>query len=119
MAERKTNPAFVNGVPEMLILKLLSQRAMHGYELVQAIKIATREGLEFGEGCVYPILHRLEAEGLLKANRESLGGRVRVVYKATSRGKAQLAETVGSWRQVVASINHALQGGERGKSALA
>jgi PadR family transcriptional regulator PadR len=118
MMRRKTNPAFLNGVPEMLILRLLSRRAMHGYELVQAIKAATREELEFGEGCVYPILHRLEADGLLKASEESVGGRVRFVYRTTARGKAQLAETVSSWRRIVASIDHALQGGERGTSAL-
>jgi PadR family transcriptional regulator PadR len=116
---RKSNPAFLNGVPEMLILKLLAQRAMHGYELVQAIKTATRDRLEFGEGCVYPILHRLEADGLLKATEESVGGRVRFVYRVSARGKAQLAATVSSWRRIVSSIEHALQGGERGESALA
>ena len=61
----RSNPAFLNGVPEMLLLELLSRRPMYGYQLVQAIKAATNEGLEFGEGCVYPILHRLESQGLL------------------------------------------------------
>lgn len=65
--QRKSNPPFLNGVPEMLILKLLSRRPMYGYELVQAIRQATNEELQFGEGCVYPILHRLESQGLLKA----------------------------------------------------
>lgn len=119
MSERKTNPAFLNGVPEMLILQLLSRRAMHGYELVQTIRTATREGLGFGEGCIYPILHRLESQGLLKASRESVGGRNRVVYRVTAKGKAQLSETISSWQQVVTSINHALQGGNRGRAALA
>ena len=119
MTERKTNPAFLNGVPEMLILQLLSRRAMHGYELVQTIRAATREGLEFGEGCVYPILHRLESQCLLKASRESVGGRNRVVYRVTAKGKSQLAETISSWQQVVTSINYALQGGDRGRAALA
>jgi PadR family transcriptional regulator PadR len=119
MTQRKTNPAFLNGVPEMLILKLLARRAMHGYELVQAIKTATGDRLEFGEGCVYPILHRLEAEGLLRANRESIAGRLRVVYQATAKGKARLKETVSSWRRIVSSIDQALQGGAHGTSALA
>ncbi len=116
---RKSNPAFLNGVPEMLILRLLSQRPMYGYELVQAIRRSTHEGLEFGEGCVYPILHRLEAESLLKSRRESVAGRERVVYQVTAKGRAELTETVASWRQVVESISHALQGGERGTRALA
>jgi PadR family transcriptional regulator PadR len=106
-------------VPEMLILRLLAQRPMYGYELVQAIRTATRDGLEFGEGCVYPILHRLEAQSLLKASRESAGGRNRIVYRVTAKGKAQLSATIANWRQVVESINHALQGGEHGRPALA
>lgn len=119
MGERKSSPAFLNGVPEMLMLELLSRRAMHGYELVQAIKAASREELAFGEGCVYPILHRLEAQGLLRATEQSVSGRVRVVYRATPRGKAQLAESVGRWQTVVKAVNHALQGGERGRAGLA
>jgi len=119
MSERKSNPAFLNGVPEMLILRLLSEGPTYGYELVQQIRSSTRDGLEFGEGCVYPILHRLEAQSLLKSSRESVGGRSRVVYRVTARGKAQLADTVASWRQVVEAINHALQGGGRGRAAMA
>ena len=119
MTQRKTNPAFLNGVPEMLILQLLSRRAMYGYELVQAIRSATHEGLEFGEGCVYPILHRLEAQHQLKAHQETVGGRPRLVYQVTAKGKTQLAASRSSWQKVVESINHALQGGDRGHAALA
>jgi PadR family transcriptional regulator, regulatory protein PadR len=61
---RRTNPDYLNGVPELLLLSLLSRRAMYGYELVQAIRAATGGALEFGEGCIYPILHRLEAVGI-------------------------------------------------------
>ena len=119
MALRKSNPAFLNGVPEMLILNLLAERAMHGYDLVQAIKAGSREGLAFGEGCIYPILHRLEDEGLLRSSKEEVGGRLRLVYRATARGKARLAETVSNWRQVVSSINRVLNGESNGRAALA
>jgi PadR family transcriptional regulator PadR len=119
MTLRKSNPSFLNGVPEMLILQLIARRPMYGYELVQAIRSASDEGLEFGEGCIYPILHRLESQKLLAASKEAVAGRVRVVYRVTRKGKAQLAETVGSWQRVVSAINHALQGDERGRAALA
>jgi PadR family transcriptional regulator PadR len=119
MAPRRSNPPYLNGIPELLILQLLSRRAMYGYELVQAIRAATVETLEFGEGCVYPILHRLEADGLLAASRDVVGGRTRFVYRVTPKGKSQLSENVSAWRRVVESVNHALQGGERGRAALA
>ncbi len=119
MRAKRTNPDFLNGVPELLILSLLSRRSMYGYELVQAIRRSTEGTLEFGEGCIYPILHRLEAEGLLGSKRETVGGRSRVVYRVTAKGTTRLASTVTTWQQIVAAINHALQGGEHGQTALA
>jgi PadR family transcriptional regulator PadR len=92
---------------------------MYGYEIVQAIRVATGGALEFGEGCVYPILHRLEAEGLLASKRQSVGGRSRVVYRITAKGTKQTADTIQAWQQVVAAIEQALQGGEDGQPALA
>jgi len=119
MTVRKTNPPFLNGVPEMLLLELLARRPMYGYELVQAIRAATGGGLEFGEGCIYPILHRLESRKLLAASRQNVAGRTRVVYRCTPKGKAQLAESISDWQRVTAAIAHALQGGEHGRAALA
>ena len=54
MKTRRSNPDFLNGVPELLILSLLSRRPMYGYQLVQAIHASTNGTLEFGEGCVCP-----------------------------------------------------------------
>ncbi|REK11598.1 MAG: PadR family transcriptional regulator [Planctomycetota bacterium] len=119
MAGRKTNPPFLNGVPELLLLELLARRSMYGYELVQAIRAATGGELEFGEGCIYPILHRLEGQGVLAAQRQAVGGRVRVVYGLTAKGKTQWAESKSAWQRVTQAIHHALQGGERGRAALA
>jgi PadR family transcriptional regulator PadR len=119
MAARTSNPPFLNGVPEMLILRLLAQRAMHGYELIQALKLATANGLEFGEGCVYPILHRLESEKLLKASQQIVGARSRIVYQTTARGRARLAESVSAWQRVTEAVRQALQGGDHGHPALA
>ena len=119
MRTKRTNPDFLNGVPELLMLSLLARRPMYGYELVQAIRRATQGTLEFGEGCVYPILHRLEAEKMLAAKRETVGGRSRVVYRVTAKGAKQLASTATAWERIALAINQALQGGKHGKPALA
>jgi PadR family transcriptional regulator, regulatory protein PadR len=118
MRAKRTNPDFLNGVPELLLLSLLSRRSMYGYELVQAIRQATGGTLEFGEGCIYPILHRLEAEGMLGSKRETVAGRSRVIYRVTSKGSKQLASSVTAWQQIVQAISRALQGGEHGEPAL-
>jgi PadR family transcriptional regulator, regulatory protein PadR len=119
MTARRTNPDYLNGVPELLILELLSRRPRYGYELVQAIREATGAELEFGEGCIYPILHRLESQNLLESRRESVAGRSRVVYRVTTKGHARLGESAANWRRVVEAVNGVLQGGWHEKPAMA
>lgn len=119
MPRARTNPSFLNGVPELLILRLLSSEAMHGYQVVQAIKNHSGGKLDFGEGCIYPILHRLEKQGDLASRREQVGGRSRVVYRTTARGKRRFTETAGAWMQIVEAVHQVLQGGEHGSEAVA
>jgi PadR family transcriptional regulator, regulatory protein PadR len=119
MTAKRTNPDFLNGVPELLILSLLARRPMHGYELVQAIRQATGGTLEFGEGCVYPVLHHLEADGLLAGKRETVAGRSRLIYRVTAKGSKRLASTTTAWQKIVQAVNNALEGGEHGQPALA
>ncbi|MDY3554037.1 helix-turn-helix transcriptional regulator [Gemmata sp. JC717] len=113
------NPDFLNGVPELLVLRLLSRRPMHGYGVVRAIKDASGAQFDFGEGCIYPILHRLERSGLLAAVRERVGNRTRIVYTVTADGLARLERSASSWAQVVAAVNRVLQGGTDGEPSVA
>lgn len=101
------------------MLRLLSRRPMHGYELVQALRTATGEVLEFGEGCIYPILHRLEADSLLKSRRQVVGNRNRLVYHVTARGEKRLAESISLWRSVTEAIASALEGNDHGHVKMA
>jgi PadR family transcriptional regulator PadR len=107
---KRTNPDFLNGVPELLLLKLLARQPMYGYELVQSIKLESAAALEFGEGCVYPVLHRLERARLLTSRRETVGGRSRVVYRLTPAGAGKLEESVSAWKRVVQAIGRILEG---------
>ena len=116
---KTSNPEFLNGVPELLVLQLLSRRAMYGYELVRAIKHSSEDVLEFGEGCIYPILHRLEHDGHLTSRRETVEGRSRVVYRATASGRKRLATQTATWQRIAAAVQTMLQGERNGKSALA
>jgi PadR family transcriptional regulator PadR len=109
----------LNGVPELIVLELLGRRPMYGYELVQAIQAESGGTLSFGEGCIYPLLHKLEERGDLTARRLDVGGRSRVVYRVTPQGTKQFAESTAAWKRVAASVNNILYGGthERAKSA--
>lgn len=107
---RKTNPNFLNGVPEMLVLELLSRQEMYGYELVRAIQERTCEKLTFGEGCIYPLLHWLEETKLVSSRRQEVEGRSRNYYQVTPKGRKRLEELESEWKEVVAGVSLVLGG---------
>ena|SRR5579863_2064032 len=110
MAERETNPNFMNGVPELLILRLLAEQEMYGYEIVQAIRNRTAEVVAVGEGVVYPVLHGLEQEGALKSRRKTVQGRSRIYYSLTATGKKRLAKMTATWSSLSGAIGNVLGG---------
>jgi PadR family transcriptional regulator PadR len=103
------NPSFMNGVPELLILRLLEDREMYGYELVAAIRAKTGDAISLGEGVVYPVLHALEREGALKARRKSVNGRTRVYYTVTRTGEKRLAGLVRQWTHLTDTVSRAIK----------
>lgn len=101
---RKTNPDFMTGVPELLVLRLLSAQEMYGYEIVQAIGIASGDSIKLGEGVVYPTLHALERQGCLKSRRKAVNGRTRVYYATTAAGKKRLGAMIGEWQRITDAV---------------
>jgi len=112
MVKRTTNPSFMNGVPELLVLRMLSERAMYGYELVQAIRASTNKVIAPGEGVIYPILHGLERKRLVSSREVPVSGRIRVYYRVTPKGGRYLAKSTNEWRQIADAIAGVL-GGKR------
>jgi len=110
MAQERKQANFLNGVPELLILRLLADQAMYGYELVKAIRSSTDEAIVFGEGVVYPLLHALEEEGLLATRRSIVSGRPRVYYRVTAKGKRRLAKSAAEWRRISVAVTGVLGG---------
>src|SRR5271157_1313683 len=111
MTSRETNPNFMNGVPELLILRLLQQEEMYGYEIVQAIRNRTDSVIEVGEGVVYPVLHGLERDGALKSRRKPVNGRSRIYYSVTVAGSHRLARLSETWASLAGAIQKVLAGG--------
>lgn len=104
----QSNPPFMSGVPELLLLRLLAQREMYGYELVKSVKLVTLEAISLGEGVIYPVLHGLERKGALKAKRKAVGGRTRVYYSLTAKGKQRLRRLEDDWQRIQGGVNAAL-----------
>ena len=80
------------GTLQPIILKLLSEHdSMYGYEITQKVKDMTKDKIDISEGALYPILHKLEREGVLETEKVFIGKRVRKYYKITSPGKKVVA----------------------------
>lgn len=116
MPPRATNPNFMNGVPELLILQLLRQEEMYGYEIVQAIRSRSDAVIAVGEGVVYPVLHALEREGALRSRRKTINGRSRIYYSVTPRGARRLAHLSEVWTTLAAAIQKMLTERRYGKA---
>lgn len=98
------------GVPELLILRLLKDREMYGYEIVAAIREETGAVVTAGEGVIYPVLHALEKEGALRAVRKAVNGRERVYYSLTPKGRARFEGLSQNWQSLAAAIAAVLEG---------
>jgi PadR family transcriptional regulator PadR len=112
VAARETNPNFMNGVPELLVLRLLEQEEMYGYEIVQAIRSRTEAVIAVGEGVVYPVLHGLERDGALTSRRKTVNGRSRIYYSVTPAGSHRLADLSEAWTNLAVAIRTILTGGQ-------
>jgi PadR family transcriptional regulator PadR len=86
---------------EPLILSLLSRGESYGYALIQEIRELSKEKIEWTDGMLYPVLHRMEAEGLIEARwGESETGRKRKYYSIKKDGKKALQEQREQWNLV-------------------
>ena len=106
----QSNPPFMSGVPELLLLRLLDQGEMYGYELVRSIRNATGEAISLGEGVIYPVLHSLERNGALRSKRKKVGGRTRVYYSLTRKGRDRLSKLQDDWQRIQYGVSTALAG---------
>jgi len=113
---RETNPSFMSGVPELLLLRLLQDNEMYGYELVQAVQEQTSSAITLGEGVIYPVLHALERDGALTSRRKTVNGRSRVYYRLTEQGSQRFADLKGNWSRITDAVSTVLKGAEHGFS---
>jgi PadR family transcriptional regulator, regulatory protein PadR len=104
----ESNASFMSGVPELLLLKLLAQDELYGYEIVRKIREATGDAISLGEGVVYPALHALEAAGALRSRRRVVNGRERVYYSVTTKGRGRLERLAAHWMRINDGVRLAL-----------
>ncbi|WP_211747790.1 PadR family transcriptional regulator [Paenibacillus sp. Marseille-Q4541] len=91
------NKELLKGSTVILLLTVLNEREMYGYELIKEIEKKSDQVFVMKEGTLYPILHTLESEGLLNSYWSQQDGRKRKYYQITDEGKSQLQEKTKEW----------------------
>lgn len=107
MEDVARDPQLLKGVLGMLVLRVLSDEDTYGYELVTRL---TSRGLPgISTGTVYPVLNRLERDGLLASRLvASSAGPARKYYGVTARGGKALVEAISGWNELSAAVGSVL-----------
>ncbi len=97
-----------------MVLSILTGGESYGYEILKQVKLLSGGELEWSDGMLYPVLHRLERDGLVAGRWELTDqGRRRKYYRLTDRGKGQLARDRAGWRAVHGALEMSWGGGRR------
>ena len=99
----------VQGTLDLLILKIVALEPQNGWAISLRLKQVSSDVLQVSDGSLYPALHKLEQQGLIKAEwKPSENNRRAKFYKLGSRGRAALRAETSTWQRYVASVARAL-----------
>ena len=99
---------YMSGSSQMLILNLLNEKSCYGYELIKMLKQRSNNVFELKEGTLYPILHKLENDSLIRSFNQEVSGRTRRYYAITDKGAKVLAKQKEEWLQFSGAVNQVL-----------
>ncbi|NRD79241.1 PadR family transcriptional regulator [Bacillus sp. BRMEA1] len=100
------NRELVKGSTSLILLQLLNERDMYGYELVKELEKRSDNGLSVKEGTLYPALHKLEKQEYIECYwQEQEKGPARKYYSITQAGKEVLTEKTKEWQDFVQVMN--------------
>jgi PadR family transcriptional regulator PadR len=104
------SPELLKGTLQTIVLKVLKDHGkMYGYEITQRVKELSDGHILLTEGALYPALHKLEADGLLKTEVVNIGKRIRKYYMLTSHGKVEAKERVTEFVNFIQTMGSVLQ----------
>ncbi len=97
------------GTLDMLILKAVSLKPLHGYGVLLRIRQISGDALDIPQGSLYPALYRLEHQGLIAAEwGQSENNRRAKYYRLTAAGRRRLREEAAGWNRLASAIASAL-----------
>ncbi len=98
------------GTLELILLKLLSEKDMYGYQISSTLEERSSHEFKLKEGTLYPVFYRLEDAGYIEARWETPErGKPRKYYRLTETGEKQLEQLMGDWKDFVRIVNGLLE----------
>lgn len=94
----------LSGSTPMLLLKLLSEKDMYGYEIIESLRQRSQNVFEMKAGTLYPLLHALEAKGFLTVYEKEVSGKVRKYYGITKEGRKNLIQRQEEWQRYAKAV---------------
>ncbi len=91
--------SLVSGSMAMMILKLLSEKDMYGYEMIDTLRKRSENVFELKAGTLYPLLHSLEDKRYLLSYEQEAVGKIRKYYQITKSGRKHLEEKKSQWQE--------------------
>lgn len=95
----------VRGSLDLVVLSVLAEEAKYGYSIQKRVQEATGNQIRLQAGTLYPLLHRLEADKLIRARWDESTGRPRKWYEITAAGRRELNRQVHDWKRYVECIS--------------
>lgn len=106
------NKNLLSGSTTMLLLKLLEDKDMYGYQMIEELSKRSDDTFTLKAGTLYPLLHNLEQQGMVRSYDDNAdSARVRKYYCITNKGKGLLADQTAEWQDYSAAVNQVLKGG--------
>jgi len=100
----------LKGTLQTIVLKVLKDHGkMYGYEITQRVRELSAERIILTEGALYPTLHKLEGEGILKTETVMMGKRIRKYYALTPEGRSLAREKVNEFLDFIKTMSSVLQ----------
>ena len=100
--------ALSSGSTPMLLLKLLSEKDMYGYEMIETLRERSQNVFEMKAGTLYPLLHTLEEKQLLTVYEQEVNGKVRKYYSITKEGRKTLEQKQKEWKEYSQAVANVL-----------
>jgi len=106
-------PDLLQGTLDLLLLRILALEPLHGWAIAQRLRQVSGDVLNVSDGSLYPALHKLEYQGLVKAEwRASENNRRAKFYAITRSGRRRLDQEANEWRRLSAAITRVVETGD-------